>query len=291
MQDHRKRLSPFWRVVLGLAAIGVLFTAAGFVCSIPIHVTHYTVAADIEAPIRIVHLTDLHGRELGQDNSRLIREVLKAEPDAIFITGDMLSRSDPDADVVLRLISRLRGTAPIYYSYGNHEYVWVQRHSADLEKQLRDAGAEVLYCDYLDTELNGQPVRIGGYYNYFMRPHMMSDNEDEIQAELLWAEDFMDTDRQKLLLNHIPTTWVDWNLIDDFDAGVVFSGHYHGGQIRLFGQGLYAPYVGFLPKYTRGLYVGKCAACVLSAGVGNERQLPRVFNPPEICVVELVPGS
>jgi len=70
-------------------------------------------------------------------------------------------------------------------------------------------------------------------------------------------------------------------------------GHYHGGQVRfpLINRGLYAPYVGWLPEYTKGVFEGEFATCVLSAGLGSTDGIPRIYNPPEIVVVDLVPKS
>lgn len=46
---------------------------------------------------------------------------------------------------------------------------------------------------------------------------------------------------------------------------LVLSGHAHGGQIRLFGQGLFAPGQGILPKYTSGVHENM----IISKGLAN----------------------
>ena len=101
------------------------------------------------------------------------------------------------------------------------------------------------------------------------------------------------TDRIKLLINHIPTQWLEWNYIDRDDVDVVFSGHYHGGIIRIpfIDRGVFAPYVGWFPARSKGMYIGKKATCILSAGLGDERGIPRINNPPEIVVVDLIPNG
>ena len=84
---------------------------------------------------------------------------------------------------------------------------------------------------------------------------------------------------------------IDWRYADDNLVDLVFSGHYHGGVMRIpiLDQGLYAPYVGWFPPFTKGVFTGEQATCVLSAGLGNEYHIPRLNNPPEIVVVDLVP--
>lgn len=257
----------------------------------PLTATHYEVATDLTAPIRIVHLTDLHGREFGEDNADLIALVAEQQPDLIFMTGDMFSAEEADSSVICQLAAALTEIAPLYYSFGNHENERIKSGDTAWCDALDAAGATLMELAYKDISVNGQDLRIGGYYGYYGTPHM--DTKDPtLQAEkVAFSAVFEQTDRQKILLSHIPTGWLDWNYIDKYDVGIVFAGHYHGGLIRipLLDRGLYAPYVGFFPEYTRGLFVGEKSACVLSAGLSGEHGVPRIYNPPEICVVDLLP--
>ena len=258
----------------------------------PLTVTHYEVEAQVTEPLRIVQLSDLHGRKFGKDNEKLISMVREQQPDLIFLTGDMFSRNDTDHSAVLRLISDLREISPVYYSYGNHEEDWLKSHRADLKAELTQAGATVLDLEYEDLAVKGQALRIGGYSGYYRTPAMETSDPELQNRKLAFADDFENTERQKLLLCHIPTSWTDWERINKHEVGIVFCGHYHGGQVRfpLIDRGLYAPYVKWFPKYTRGVFYGKSAVCVLSAGLGCGRNLPRIYNPPEIVTVDLIPN-
>ena len=128
----------------------------------------------------------------------------------------------------------------------------------------------------VDMELNGTSLRIGGYMGYYPVPHMTTKDEAQQKLETQFAEDFQDADRFKLLINHIPTQWVDWNYVNKYPVDFVFSGHNHGGVIRipLLNQGLYAPYVGWFPPFNKGGYSGSQATCVLSAGLGPSIPFP-----------------
>ena len=92
-------------------------------------------------------------------------------------------------------------------------------------------------------------------------------------------------DGLSILLAHEP------QFISDYArAGVdlVFSGHAHGGQIRLpFVGGLYAPGQGFLPKLTKGLYEVEDTTLVVSRGLGNSTFPFRFLNRPEVVVLTL----
>ena len=273
--------------VLLLFAVAVFYF---FSCQ-SLTVSAYTLEADIYQPIRIVHLTDLHSKEFGENNKELVSLVAEQKPDLIFMSGDMLNRDDPNTEIVSNLIEALIPIAPVYFGYGNHEYSWELNYEKDLRQIFTDAGAIVVNNDYVDAEVNGQALRIGGYMGYYRQPHMFPVDREQKYLELAFADDFENTDRLKLLINHIPTAWLDWEYIDQYPVDVVFSGHYHGGTIRLpiLERGLYAPYVGWFPPFTKGVYAGEKATCVLSAGLGNEHHIPRINNPPEIVVVDLVP--
>lgn len=288
MKKHFKRVLLLC-IALGLVAAVVLDFAA-YLGATRLKVTSYQVEAEVTQSLRIVHLTDLHSREYGQGNEKLVALVKAQQPDLIFITGDMLTVSDEGPEVVCRLIPKLLEIAPVYYGYGNHEKEWEEENGKLLEPELTKAGAIVLDCAYIDIELKGQQLRIGGYHGYWRQPHMTSDDWVKIHTELDFCAAFEETDRVKLLLCHIPTAWLDWNYIDKWPGGIVFSGHYHGGQVRLpFVGGLYVPYVGWLPEYTKGVFEGEKATCVLSVGAGSPASIPRIFNLPEIVVVDIRP--
>lgn len=283
-------------IILGIASAVFLYY---YIESLFLHVEHYTVQAKVQNPIRVVHLSDLHNAEFGDQNQKLIDKVAEQKPDVIFMTGDMLDREEQSTETVTHLISELVNIAPVYYCYGNHEYDWIKAWGGDLRQILTAAGATVLDCDYLDVEINGNIVRIGGYMGYWSQPHMFRRTEEEKEKEYQFFSDFRHKDLPngedtcRLLMNHIPTGWLDWHYIDAYDTGIVFSGHYHGGMIRIpiLDQGVAAPYVGWWPPYTRGVFVGEKSTCILSAGLGIEHSIPRLNNPPEIVVVDLVPAN
>lgn len=273
--------------VLAIAVVVGYF----FITSKSLTINEYTVEESVTSSIRILQLSDLHNAEFGDNNEELIDLVKKQSPDLIVMSGDMINRDEENLDIITDLISSLSDVAPIYYGYGNHEVDWIESFGFDLEDKLTQAGAVVLNNSYRDVSVNDSELRIGGYMGYYRQPGMLTQDEEQKKVELDFANDFENTDRLKILINHIPTQWVDWDYINEYPVDVVFSGHYHGGAIRIpiIDQGLYAPYVGWFPPYTKGMFTGSQATCVLSTGLGSEHNIPRLNNPPDIVIVDVVP--
>lgn len=289
----KKKLRTLLFILCAVFITGLIILLYGYFNFRDLTVTKYQVELNVKEPIRIVHLSDLHNAEFGDKNSELIELVEDQQPDLIFMSGDMLTRGDENSEVVLRLISDLSKTAPVYFGYGNHEYNWEQITKIDLRDKLEKAGAVVVDNNYVDISFKGTELRIGGYMGYYRQPHMYNKTKDQIQAEIEFADDFENTYRVKLLINHVPTGWLDWHYINKYPVDLVFSGHYHGGVIRIpfMNQGLFAPYVGWFPPYTKGLFEGELARCILSAGLGAEHRVPRIFNPPEVVVADILPEN
>lgn len=60
----------------------------------------YTIQSDkIISPVRVVQLTDLHNSTFGRDNEKLAELVAQAQPDLIFITGDLLNANVERTDI------------------------------------------------------------------------------------------------------------------------------------------------------------------------------------------------
>lgn len=123
------------------------------------------------------------------------------------------------------------------------------------------------------------------YMQFFGNRNLIAQMEDPEQP---FMEEFQDTDRFKILLSHMPEGLLLWKSMEYWDVDLVFSGHVHGGQMRIpFVGGLYDPEEGFFPTYTKGMYECGNGTMVLSAGLGSSRGIPRVNNLSELVVCEI----
>ncbi len=244
-----------------------------------IQVTYLTVRAPVKEGVRIVHLSDLHGKFFGLRQERLARAIRAQEPDVIVITGDYFDATC-DERAAIALIEALRDIAPIYCVTGNHE--WYERNAdRDSYKNLRAAfeelGAQLLRGKtvWLTDEISltgADDFRFLGsqsaYSWYIERLGRKAEGE------------------YRILLAHQPNLFRDY-VRAGFD--LTLSGHAHGGQIRLpFIGGLFSSGEGFLPKYTSGLYeAGNGSQLIVSRGLGNSVFVPRLFNRPEVGVIDI----
>ncbi len=217
--------------------------------------------------LKIVHLSDLHGKSFGRNNIRLIKKVVNEKPDFIAVTGDIIHLYRPkDISVACGTVSALKEAAPVLFVAGNHEMR--NKGYRNLRKILMEAGAEVLddrcvnVCGITVVGLNGASLRNGKI--------------EKITPEA----------SPKILLAHEPQ-FIDKYLGAGYD--LVLCGHAHGGQWRIpfTGIGLYAPGQGKFPKYTSGVHERGKGAMVISRGLGNSRFPLRLFNRPEIVVIEI----
>lgn len=276
-------------------AIAVLLLLLCILCPVSLYrsayglcVTRYTVSADIDTPLRVVQLSDLHGAVFGENNERLLSAVRDTAPDLILVTGDTVNAWEPDVTASTALIAALSEIAPVYVSLGNHEIAHAERFGSDFDAFWGDY-AEVLDFSTAVVEINGVRVALGGLYGYCsVHP------EDTVDRETAFLDAFSARDADvHLLLAHLPLLWTTdsdhsaaahWNTLD-----AVFCGHNHGGQIiwPLLG-GTYAPDMGYFPGRVWGLYEKDGAApIILSRGLGSGTFVPRFNNVPEIVVCDV----
>ena len=251
-------------------------------------VTLFTVwSSKISEPFRIVLVSDLHEHQFGRDNEKLAEKIREQSPDLIIIDGDMINGDSENADTAVELVRALKETAPVYYSFGNHEYSYMEAGHGDLTEELEAAGAVVLNYQSIDIDIKGNPVRLGGLYEYGFETGMQSEEENERAVPYL--EEYADTDRYLIMCAHRPESFYPWDMADQWGIDLVLSGHLHGGQVIIPGVGgLYNSLDGFFPKFDYGQYKLGDSDMAITRGLGsNPKMLPRFNNPPEIAVVEV----
>ena len=247
----------------------------------------------LSRPVTAVVLSDLHDHAFGAGNRRLIQAAADERPDVILVLGDMLNRDAEDTAPVVGLMAALDQIAPVYYALGNHENDYILSHGRGLLEELEAAGAQVLDLSYEDAEIGGQIIRIGGMYDYaFAQDAVNSTKKENMPARVYdFLTDFLDTERLTLMLSHRPESFVLGEASVTWDIDLVLHGHVHGGQVVLpFVGGLWAGDQGFFPTYVHGMYEKDLLSILVTSGLGtNKKAIPRLNNPPEVVVLNLLP--
>lgn len=228
---------------------------------------------------KIAHVSDLHNAVFGRKNERLLSLIRAAKPDIIAITGDLIDSRHTDIDSSLAFVEAAAEIAPVYYVTGNHES---RLDFDEIEPRLIAAGARVLRNEAEDIGRGGERIRLAGIDDpSFIRTGGTA--EERAAAELEQLGDGGGT--FTVLLAHRPELV---EVYAEYGAGLVLSGHAHGGQVRLpLLGGLYAPGQGLLPEYDSGLYSLGETQMVVSRGLGNSVAPLRVNNRPELVIVTL----
>lgn len=221
----------------------------------------------------ILQVSDLHNATFGMEQSRLIERSKEAAPDLIVITGDLIDYNHPDVAAAMEYVREAVKIAPVYYVEGNHEQM--SNLTTELTREMKSVGVTVLIDQSVALENRGDILVLSGIR---ANATLNQDSEKVIQA----VENMGYFD---ILLAHRPEFFEKY---EENGADLIFSGHAHGGQIRIpYVCGLFAPGQGFFPAYSGGVYEKGEAAMILSRGLGNSIFPFRVCNRPELVVVTL----
>lgn len=225
---------------------------------------------------KIIQLSDLHDKSFGKSHNTLVDKVASENPNIIIITGDIIDKRRNESDNALLLVNELIKIAPIYYVNGNHEEISKIPYK-ELSKELRAIGVTVLDNDVAEITKENDSINIWGFKNSQLS--LLKYDKNKITQTL-------NKNRFNILLAHKPEL-IDIYAELGFDLG--FSGHAHGGQIRIpfTSQGLVSPGEGLLPKYTAGVHIIDDFSLIISRGLGNSLFPLRIFNNPEIISVTL----
>lgn len=243
--------------------------------------------------LRIVLLSDLHNQKYGRKNEILIREIDRLKPDLVAAVGDMFTPEKGRTEhAALNLMEALAEKYPVCYGNGNHEYI--MKLDTDFfgvryeryVRGLKNAGVLLLENEHADITLKGVPVRIYGLqlpWRFYRRFSYEKLSQEEMRKYLGTGTQ----DRYQILLAHNPMCF---SAYEKWGADLTLSGHLHGGFIRLpLLGGIMSPQCVPFPKYDRGIFEKNGHYMAVSAGLGSHSGIPRIGNPMELVVLDLIP--
>lgn len=231
-------------------------------------VFYHKVRLPVNQRLRICVASDIHSTEKYPQIAELIKQ---QTPDVIFIPGDLCHYAD-DCNIPLEFLRLAKDIAPVFYTFGNHE------RNTD-ESLFNMQGVHILN----DREERFGDILIGGLRSGF-RGQVENAVMETPQPNIEFLNYFESLSGVKLLLCHHPEYYPRYLKSRKID--LIFAGHAHGGQWRIFGKGLFAPGQGIFPKYTSGLYDGRL---IVSPGLANTVAVPRLNNPTALLNVDILP--
>ena len=252
--------------------------------------TYYCVPG---CPLRLALVSDLHERPF----DAVLASLERNRPELICVAGDFLYGRPSNTGLkveeagVLPFFSACAALAPCFVSLGNHEWMITD---SDLAL-IRETGAVPLNNAFTVLERESARLVIGGlsssrvyaYRQFLAAGYAPGEANRHTRSRFLhmppsldWLDAFCAERGYHLLLCHHPEYYPRY--LRERQIELILSGHAHGGQIRLFGQGLFAPGQGLFPKLTSGVTDGRL---VVGRGLANCQKVPRLFNPTELVYV------
>jgi hypothetical protein len=234
--------------------------------------------------IKIVFLSDLHLGPYKQADfvEKIMQKVDAENPDLILFGGDYIYGFEENSHHLKPFIRwSEKYKDKMFAVTGNHEFNESKFNDPkfkDKTKIIREifqkANIKILDNAHKQVTINGQRFYIAGIADLWTG-----------QADADKAILDIDYSLPKILLSHNPDILLE-KASENFD--LILSGHTHGGQIRL-------PLIGSVPNipdklgraYDKGLFKTKTGYLYISAGLGETGPRARLFNPPELTIINL----
>jgi uncharacterized protein len=260
----------FHRVLVILSGIGVGLGVYGLFNASWTRITRATVRlANLPETWRgrkAALVSDLHLGHVrnGSFLRRIVAKVLREEPDAIFIAGDLFDGTAIDAGRAAEPLKELTAPHGVYFVAGNHDQF---RNDNQYLNAVASAGVRVLTNERLDVD--GLQI-IGVPYGNAAEPNRF--------ASILRTIG-LDRKRASILLNHAPH---NLEVAEAAGVSLQLSGHTHLGQFvpwswitrRIYRQFVYGlSQIGNMQVFT-------------SSGAGTWGPPLRLGSNPEIVMLE-----
>jgi len=241
---------------------------------------------------KILQVTDLHEKEFGNNQQKLINKINSIQYDVLALTGDYLkSQNSENYSATYKILEGIPNKEHVLYVPGNTDPDPRIINNKTVVKNpfllgLEERGVKLLESVYT-INYNGAAIQFVNFEVSTLNP--LEENKSTVL----------------IALNHYPIvdTRIDQireNPNQHFpNYDLIMAGHYHGGQIRLpFLGALFVPEAwyersGLFPPQNRvkGLWQYKNTKQYVSAGLGSSNAIPflnfRFLNTPEINVLTL----
>ena len=210
--------------------------------------------------ISLFFISDVHRRIISDS----LVDSASGKVDFVLIGGDLTEKGVP-INRVRENLQKLKMLGPVYFVWGNNDY---EADVRELDALFVKMGIKVLADEGVILETGD-----GGIINLlgidFYEP-------EDRQEGLMKVMDASVEGTFKILASHTPS--IDGELRREDEVRLVLSGHTHGGQIRLFGFGLYGH---------GGIHHAGDTVVFTSNGYGTSGIPLRLGAKPEVHIIHL----
>ena len=283
------------KIILIIVAVFIVYCLIEMIRELrDFRVTKYRICSQklngIKREKKIIFLSDLHNRMYGEENERLLESIRNQHPDLILIGGDMLVRKDGNFyDKTVHFLAKLPGICPVYCANGNHEQKLkelpdkYEQSYEEYKKALTASGihmlenaSETVKLDEVPVKLSGLEIPLGAYARFGKKELSLKEITDRIGEH---GDDY------QILLAHHPGYMKEYLA---YGADLILGGHYHGCVVQLpWIGGVISTNFTLFPKYSGGIYPEGEQIAVVSRGLGTHSVPLRLWNWPELIVLEL----
>jgi len=248
------------------------------------------------APLRILHLSDVHMTPGQRRKQQWIAGLARTEPDLVIVTGDNLAHVDavPAALDAFGPLLELPGA----FVFGSNDYFgpvlknpfgYLLRNrrrvtgpplpAEDLRAGLVAAGWVDLNNARTLVKTSGRAIELFGVDD----PHIGRDRYSVVSGPVDPSAEL------HLGVTHSPEPRVLSAMAAD-GLSLILAGHTHGGQVRVPFYGALTTNCGLPRRMARGLHEFAGSWLHVSAGLGTHPTAPVRFScPPEASILTLVP--
>ena len=230
---------------------------------------------------KIVHITDVHSKIYGENNSKIKELIDKINPNIIVMSGDIIDQRTGKVRDFIQMYEDIYRKYPTFYSIGNHERKLKYSLYKNYLQQLREIGVHVLLNEKENFNIGEQYIVINALkFRANMQPKVLTGEKFEKQVRFMKDKlEPIDKIKFNILIAHDAE---NFKMYEKLGVDLIFSGHIHGGIVRFGKIGLLSPRRKLFPKYAYGKNKINNTVMITSSGLGSASVKTRLFNRPEI---------
>ena len=270
------------KILLLPFAAGLTFAACGI--NNKLGLTEYTLYSDkVSQKVTLAYLSDIHSQRFKDGGKNLFSVTDSANADCVLLGGDVFDKhgGDSDFDYTFDFLKKIKERyTNVFFAAGNHEYECERLY--ELKSRTENIGITVLGDEStVFTAFSGQKILIGG------TDTLTCDNPVPVNQKKDFIKKAQETGLFSVLLRHVPM-----NTDGDEKIDLILSGHNHGGLWRIpkTDFGVAGGGKKFFPRFVHGEYAFGETKLIVSSGITTQTYLlPRLYNPPEVLKINILP--